>query len=190
MAIVNTTLTKWTKVSFSVPRASFPNWFVLRFRVFGTSTFISDLSFDDFVVFDSTVAPQPLLSSSISINQYQISWPEVIGATAYTVNIGTDGSGTSTPTNLIRTNVTSTVFVFPALQTSYYVQIIPRSASGAASNNPIVSVSLNRITSFPYSENFDNVASGQISNSPFWFNDKFDGSLKDFKIGKKKQKMI
>lgn len=92
----------------------------------------------------------------------QIEWEEVTDATSYDVYFGTDGSGTSTPTNIENgTNVTTNIYhTALSASTTYYLQVKPRNSSGVNSGcSTIWSFSTGAgstpITSFPYTENFD-----------------------------------
>jgi len=90
-----------------------------------------------------------------------VEWEPAIGAASYDVYFGTNGGGVTTPTNIEdSTNVTSNMY-HPDLDASmtYYIQVIPRNSNGAASGCTTIwsfsTGSFSKVTSFPYSENFD-----------------------------------
>jgi len=108
----------------------------------------------------------------------QIEWEEVTDATSYDVYFGTDGSGTSTPTNIENgTNITSNIYAASlSASTTYYLQVKPRNSNGAnTSCSTIWSFSTGAgstpITSFPYTENFDSFSEPSgIGSGNYWQN--------------------
>ena len=111
-----------------------------------------------------------------------IEWEEVADATSYDLYFGTDGGGTTTPTNIENgTNITGTRYS-PNLQpnTTYYVQVVPRNSQGAATGcSTIWSFTTGgaaATSTFPYTENFDGFTNG-IGSGNNWENatdDDFD----------------
>lgn len=107
-----------------------------------------------------------------------IEWEEVPDATSYDLYFGTDGGGTSTPTNIVNGQTLTSNTYTPDLQpnTTYYIQIIPRNSQGT--NNTCSTIwsfsteSAAEITTFPYTENFDNMSAIGTGND--WVNDTND----------------
>jgi Subtilase family/MAM domain, meprin/A5/mu/FlgD Ig-like domain len=90
-----------------------------------------------------------------------IKWEEVFDATSYDLYFGTDGGGVTTPTNIENGTNQPTNTYGPSLQsnTTYYVQVVPRNNQGTASGcNTIWSFTTEtatKVSSFPFTENFD-----------------------------------
>ncbi len=110
-----------------------------------------------------------------------IEWEEVADATSYDLYFGTDGGGTTTPTNIENgTNISGTRYT-PNLQpnTTYYVQVVPRNRQGAATGCTTIwsftTGTATTITTFPYNENFDGFQNG-IGTGNDWKN----GTSDDF----------
>ncbi len=89
-----------------------------------------------------------------------LSWEEVTSADSYLIYLGTDGGGSSTPTDVLNgmeTGLTSyalTESLDP--NTTYYVQIIAKNNQGNASGCSIWSfTTTTAVTSFPHTQNFD-----------------------------------
>ncbi len=92
-----------------------------------------------------------------------LSWEEVTSADSYLIYLGTDGGGTSTPTDVLNgmetglTSYTLTESLDP--NTTYYVQIIAKNNQGNASGCSIWSfTTTTAVTSFPHTQNFDGLA--------------------------------
>ena len=90
-----------------------------------------------------------------------IEWEKVYDATSYDLYFGTDGGGVTTPTNIENGTNVPTNSYGPSLQsnTTYYIQVVPRNNQGTAGGcNTIWSFTTEtatKVTSFPFSENFD-----------------------------------
>ena len=107
-----------------------------------------------------------------------IQWEEVPDASSYDLYFGTDGGGTSTPTNIVNgQNQTSNTYT-PDLQpnTTYYIQVIPRNSqgtnTGCATIWSFTTESAAEVTTFPYTENFDTLTT--IGGGNDWKNDSDD----------------
>ncbi len=113
-----------------------------------------------------------------------LKWQKVSDATGYDLYFGTDGNGSTTPTNIVNgTTIHDTTYVYQlAPNTTYYVKIVPRNNQGTASGcETIYSFTTENATtynSFPYIQNFDNFPDGEALAED-WLNssdDDFDWS--------------
>ena len=87
----------------------------------------------------SSAAPSGSGQSAAGVT---LSWGAVSGATSYDVYFGTDGSGATTPTNILNaSNQATTTFSTGALSgsTTYYYKIVPKNSCGSASSCSIYS---------------------------------------------------
>ena len=132
-----------TIATITVPGASVPNASNMRVRLKADW-----LAGDYYVYFDNvnitqvgTTPPNciPLPTSptngATGVVSGALSWPAATGApTGYRVYVGTDGGGTTTPTNLVNAfnNGTSTSYTAAGLlaNTTYYWQVLPFNANG------------------------------------------------------------
>ncbi len=107
-----------------------------------------------------------------------IEWQPVDDATSYDLYFGTDGGGTTTPTNIVNGESQPSNTYNPDLQpnTTYYIQVIPRNNQGTATGcNTIWSFTTENATTvntFPYTENFDSFS--DIGSGNDWANDPND----------------
>jgi hypothetical protein len=89
-----------------------------------------------------------------------ITWTPANFASSYDVYFGTDGNGTTTPTNIFNgENVPANGFThLMELNTPYYLQVVPRNAMGAAEdcNDIWMFTTMDGISSFPYEEDIEN----------------------------------
>ncbi|MHB2149696.1 S8 family serine peptidase [Calditrichota bacterium LG25] len=103
-----------------------------------------------------------------------IEWEPVDDATSYDLYFGTDGGGTTTPTNIVNGDNQSTNSYQPNLQpnTTYYVQVVPRNnqgtASGCATIWSFTTENATAVSTFPYTENFDSFTDIGAGND--WYN--------------------
>ncbi|MBL6963737.1 MAG: S8 family serine peptidase [Bacteroidetes bacterium] len=119
------------------------------------------------------------VSASITLE-----WEKVLDASSYDLYFGTDGSGSSTPTNIVNgANQSLNTYAPSGLSsaTTYYVQVIPRNKNGIKSGcSTIWSFTTATFTSnstFPHSQNFDafsSIGSGWEDET----NDDFDWSVR------------
>jgi hypothetical protein len=111
-----------------------------------------------------------------------IEWSPVSDATSYDLYFGTDGAGITRPSNIVNgLNIVPNSFTPDLdLNTTYYVQVHPRNSQGANETcSDIWSFTTEQlVTSFPFSENFDD--SFIIGSGNNWKNsvdDDFDWSV-------------
>ncbi len=95
---------------------------------------------------------------NVLISQY-ISWTPATFASSYDVYFGTDGGGTSTPTNIHNgENIAANGFTYIMdLNTTYYLQVVPRNNTGTAQGcDEIWSfTTMDGISEFPYVEDIE-----------------------------------
>ncbi len=90
-----------------------------------------------------------------------IEWEKVYDATSYDLYFGTDGGGVTTPTNIENGTNVPTNSYGPSLQsnTTYYIQVVPRNSQGTAGGCGTIwsftTETATKVSSFPFSENFD-----------------------------------
>lgn len=106
-------------------------------------------------------------ASDILVNE-RLEWEPANFASSYDLYFGTDGGGTSTPTNVFNgENITDNGFsYFMEPNTTYYLQVVPVNSVGAADGcNDIWSfTTMEAISAFPYLESF---ADTEVPKLPF-----------------------
>ncbi|MCD4651713.1 MAG: carboxypeptidase regulatory-like domain-containing protein [Candidatus Cloacimonetes bacterium] len=159
----------------SVGMSGLPNNVVLRFRAIVGAPTYSDIAIDDFYLFDNQSAPgcSNLISPSdgnIYVMDYgMLDWANAPGAaTGYRLYFGTDGGGTTDPTDVVNGTdlgiVTNYTFTGLNWNTTYYWKVVPYNTNGDATGCPIWSFTVvddPTIDSFPHLVDFE---SGQIPN--------------------------
>ncbi|PLX11416.1 MAG: hypothetical protein C0598_08290 [Marinilabiliales bacterium] len=117
---------------------------------------------------DYTVAPEcsaglmdPENSGVDAFLNHQVTWTPALYASSYDVYFGTDGGGTSTPTNILNgDNMVDNYFSLLLNQnTTYYLQVVPRNSQGTSTGcDDIYSfTTMAAISSFPYEEGVEDV---------------------------------
>ena len=111
------------------------------------------------------------------INQ-TVSWRPALFATNYDVYFGTDGNGTSTPTNIINGDnyIANEFSTLLETNTTYYVQVVPRNNLGASENcDQIWSfTTMDAITAYPYIIDVEDVTMPEIP--VFWQDQSFNNA--------------
>lgn len=101
---------------------------------------------------------------------HNVTWMPALFASSYDVYFGTDGGGTTTPTNIFDgLNVVNNSFsYFMNKNTTYYIQVVPKNNLGIASDcNDIWSfTTMSSISSYPYEEGIENVTKPDLPE--FW----------------------
>lgn len=109
------------------------------------------------------------------INQ-NVSWKPALFASSYDVYLGTDGGGTTTPTNLINGDnyVTNDFTTILEPSTTYFVQIVPRNSFGMAEScDQIWSfTTMDAITAYPYLLDMEDLTTPEIPE--FWQDQSFN----------------
>ncbi len=127
--------------------------------------YFSDISIDDFSVFDNNVVPQcsifrsPLDTESDIPECSTLKWDGKHGATGYNVSLGTDNP----PTNVVNNLDVGAVFEYDfsglANNTTYYWSVTPYNDAGTATGCPVWSFTVRSdmtIDVFPMMEDFTN----------------------------------
>ncbi len=108
------------------------------------------------------------------VNQ-KISWQNALFASTYDVYLGTDGNGTSTPTNVINGDnyTTNELTTLLDVNTTYYVQIVPRNNLGTAENcDQIWSfTTMEAVSNYPYLIDMDALTIPELPE--FWQDQSF-----------------
>lgn len=101
---------------------------------------------------------------------HNVTWMPALFASSYDVYFGTDGGGTTTPTNIFDgLNVVNNSFsYFMNKNTTYYIQVVPKNNLGIASDcNDIWSfTTMSAISSYPYEEGIEDVTKPDLPE--FW----------------------
>ncbi|MFC2113912.1 S8 family serine peptidase [Bacteroidota bacterium] len=91
-----------------------------------------------------------------------IEWERVLDAASYDLYFGTNGGGTSTPTNIVNgtTQYSNTYKTSLASNTTYYIQVVPRNSNGLKSGGcssiwSFTTATFTTYSSFPHIQNFD-----------------------------------
>lgn len=124
-----------------------------------------------------TVAPEcsanlvsPVDGGTDAFLNHNITWSPAPYASSYDVYFGTDGGGTTTPTNIFNgENFASNSFSFFMNEnTTYYVQVVPKNSQGTASGcNDIWSfTTMEAISVFPYVQGMEDVSVPELPE--FW----------------------
>lgn len=112
------------------------------------------------------------------INQ-QVSWRPALFASSYDVYFGTDGNGTSTPTNIYNGDnfIENTFATLLETNTTYYVQIAPRNNVGAndACNQIWSFTTMGAIDQYPYFIDMEDVTTPELPE--FWQSNNFTNAI-------------
>ncbi len=113
-------------------------------------------------------------AADVLLNEY-ITWEPADFASGYDVYLGTDGGGTSTPTNFYNGEhfTTNGFSAFLAPSTTYYLQVVPTNNMGSAQGcNTIWSfTTMDAVSEYPYLESVEDVSTPDL---PFgWQSDNF-----------------
>ena len=126
---------------------------------------------------DYTVVPEcssqlnsPENGGTDAFLNHEITWQPAYFASSYDVYFGTDGGGTTTPTNIYNgENILENHFsYFMNKNTTYYLQVVPKNNMGNASGcDEIWSfTTMGAITSYPYEEGVEDVTKPELPE--FW----------------------
>ena len=127
---------------------------------------------DDYDVVPECTAglTSPLDGGTDANLNHTVTWFPAPFATGYDIYLGTDGGGTSTPTNAINgeTVYTNSFSYLMNRNTTYYLQVVPRNSNGVATGcDDIYSyTTMGAITSYPYEEGAENVTKPDLPD--FW----------------------
>lgn len=101
---------------------------------------------------------------------HNVTWMPASFASSYDVYFGTDGGGTTTPTNIFDgENFTENSFsYFMNANTTYYVQIVPKNSQGLATgcDNIWSFTTMQAISAFPYVQGMEDVSTPDLPE--FW----------------------
>lgn len=118
----------------------------------------------------STDLSDPVDGGSDAFLNHNVTWRPALFASNYDVYFGTDGGGTTTPTNIFDgLNVVNNSFsYFMNKNTTYYIQVVPKNNVGDASDcNDIWSfTTMSSISSYPYEEGIENATKPDLPE--FW----------------------
>lgn len=107
-------------------------------------------------------------ATGVAVNQW-ISWTDASFASTYDVYFGTDGGGIDTPSNVFNgDNFSTNGFTYVMdVNTTYYIQVIPRNNIGTAENCEEIWLftTLDAISEFPYVEDMEEVSTPNIPES-------------------------
>ena len=103
----------------------------------------------------------------ILVNEW-LEWEPAVFATSYDIYFGTDGEGTSTPTNVYNgENILTNGFsYYMAPNTTYYLQVVPQNNQGAATGCDVIwsFTTMEAVSSYPYLESMAGV---NVPDFPF-----------------------
>ncbi len=134
-----------------------------RFRAIGSSSFYSDISVDDFTIFDNNVAPSctipnsPMDAENPVMEGGTMSWRGAPGATGYKIYFGTDNPPTNIEDGTDIGNVLTYDYNNLSFATTYYWTIVPYNTLGDATGCPVWSYTTRpdpSVVNFPWTEDF------------------------------------
>jgi hypothetical protein len=122
---------------------------------------------------DYTVVPEcsaglidPVDGGTDANLNHKLTWTPALFASSYDVYLGTDGGGTSTPTNVLNGDnfQDNSVSVFLNKSTTYYLQVVPRNSQGTASGcDDIWSfTTMDAISAYPYEQGMEDVSTPDL----------------------------
>jgi len=118
----------------------------------------------------STNLSSPVDGGVDAFLNHNVTWQPGLFASSYDIYFGTDGGGTSTPTNIFNgTNVVGNSFsYFMNQNTTYYLKVVPRNTLGTASGcDDIWSfTTMSAVSSYPYEEGVENATKPELPE--FW----------------------
>lgn len=104
-------------------------------------------------------------ASEVIINQW-ISWASATFASSYDVYFGTDGGGSTIPTNIHNGSTVSTngFSYLMDINTTYYLNVVPRNITGTGTGCDIIwsFTTLDAISDFPYFEGIEGIVAPEI----------------------------